>query len=275
MADLLLATVAKTIQTFVRNNWKGRQAGFLSVLHTWGSALNWHPHVHVLLSAGTASRQTGRWKEVSPNYAFPVQGAMRKVFAAIFVRRLEGLEEKGSIQWPAELQSVEQRRRWRIRLVQAPWNIHVQPTLKNTRAVVRYLARYTSRIAISNARILKIDREAGTVDFRWKDYRNGGRKKVMRLSIGEFLHRFARHLVPRGFHRIRQYGFLNGRKGRFREIAGAPQRSISEARAEPGTPKCTRCSGQEWTYHRIHGRGANLEIKGPPSFSLVGMRAGP
>lgn len=290
-ANIFFASVAETIQQFLRTNWKCQQGAFFSVLHTWGSALNWHPHLHVLLSAGAVDTRSGHWKVARRRYAFPLRGAMTNVFAAIFLRRLEEADANPSLIWRREQRSVEQRRQWRQGLAQCSWNIFAQPTLNNTRAVVRYLARYTSRIAMSNHRIEQIDEEKQTVSFAYRDYRDEGRIKNMTLSIKAFLHRFSRHLVPRGFHRIRQYGLLVGRVGRFQEVVGAPRQSVGEEAQEPSPPECPHCQGRKWSYDRTHVRLSRDELSsplpslsspvesneamGPRSFSLGSIRAGP
>ncbi|MEM7026202.1 MAG: transposase, partial [Pseudomonadota bacterium] len=222
-AGELFGAAAEVLKSFQRNNW-GMDGGFLGVLHTWGSALNWHPHLHVLVSAGGADRKTGRWREARRDYLFPVR-AMSKVFRAVMLRRIEALDADPEIAWPAGLESIEARRDWRVRLARKSWNIFSRPTLGNTRAVVRYLARYTSRIAMSNRRITRVDEEKRTVDFEWKDYRNGGRKGEKTIAAKAFLWRFARHLVPKGFRRVRYYGLLAGARGRLLKLAGGPRKN--------------------------------------------------
>jgi hypothetical protein len=221
--------------------------GFLAVLHTWGRALNWHPHLHVLSGAGGKDRATGRWRQARAGYLFPVK-AMSKVFGAIMLRRIEALEGSREVNWPAGLESLEARRDWRLRLAGRNWNIFSRPTLGNTRAVVRYLARYTSRIAMSNQRLTRVDEEQRTVSFHFKDYRDGGRTKELTMAGADFLRCFTRHLVPKGFRRVRYYGLLAGRKGRIRELPGAPRRSIGERSTTPPRPVCPRCGDRRWRY---------------------------
>lgn len=249
-ADLLFAAATETLKTFQRKNW-GLDGGFFSVLHTWGSALNWHPHLHVLVSAGGSDTDSGRWRQARDNYSFPVK-AMSKVFRAIILRRIEELETERGIDWQPELESVEQRREWRRRLAVKGWNIFSRATLGNTRAVVRYLARYTSRIAISNSRITEVDEKERTVSFTWKDYSDGARKKEIKVDGRGFIKRFVRHMVPKGLRRIRYYGLLAGRKNRFQEIPGSPQKNIAEKVEESATPECKQCGGQSWDYTRFY-----------------------
>jgi hypothetical protein len=251
-AEALFGAATETLKLFQKNNWR-MEGGFLAVLHTWGRALNWHPHLHVLVSAGGRDPATGRWRQARDNYLFPVR-AMSRVFGAILLRRIEELETDRDIRWPDGLDTVEARRDWRLKLAGRNWNIFSRATLGNTRAVVRYLARYTSRIAISNRRITRVDEAQRTVSFEWKDYKDGGQTKEMTLSGAAFLRRFARHLVPRSFRRVRYFGLLAGAKGRHRELPGAPRSPIGEkAPLRPG-PACRKCGGCQWNRTRLRNR---------------------
>ena len=238
-AELLFAAAAETLKVFQRNNWR-MDGGFLAVLHTWGSELVWHPHLHVLVSSGGRDRDTGRWRQARPGYLFPVK-SMSRVFRAILLRRLEALDGRRDIDWPEGLDTLEGRRDWRVRLAGRHWNIFSRPTLGNTRAVVRYLARYTSRIAMSNRRILHIDEERRTVTFKTKDYRNDGRTGEVTLSGAAFIRRFSAHLVPRRLRRVRCFGLLAGGSRGHRELPGAPRASIAEKAPEPTVPACGSC----------------------------------
>jgi hypothetical protein len=242
----LFAGAAETLKLFQKNNWR-MEGGFLAVLHTWGRALNWHPHLHMLVSAGGRDVATGKWRQARDNYLFPVR-AMSKVFGAILLRRIEALDGDPEVRWPERLETLEARRDWRLKLAGRNWNIFSRATLGNTRAVVRYLARYTSRIAMSNQRIKRIDEEQRTVTFDWKDYKDGGQTKEMTMGAATFLRAFIRHMVPKGFRRIRYYGLLAGAKGRHRELPGAPQAGIGEKAAQRPRPACPRCGCCEWLY---------------------------
>lgn len=288
LADILFASVAETLQQFQRNNWGCATGSFFGVLHTWGSQLNWHPHLHVLVAAGAIVPRSGKWKEIRPGYAFPVKG-MSKVFKAIFIRKLELLDADRAMRWPEELRSVEARRAWRVMLCGRSWNIFTKPTLGNTRAVVRYLARYTSRIAISNRRITGVDEANRTVSFSYTDYRDGGKRKELTLGGRDFIRRFARHMVPKGFRRVRHYGLMCGKRQRFKTFEGAPQRSIAEEAAGPKSPACPHCQGHNWKYDVRHVRQCAIRPRiGDPagaahrvsweretSFSLGGDRGSP
>ena len=193
-----------------------------------------------------------------------------KVFGAIFLRRLEELENCREIIWPEEARSVEERRSWRQMLATRSWNIYSKPTLGNTRAVVRYLARYTSRIAMSNQRILKVDDEERTVCFSWKDYKAGGRRKDKTLPGKDFIRRFVRHLVPEGLRRIRYYGWLAGPKERLQEVPGAPRDHVAERAAELNRPPCPGCGATTWDYGAFYqvNQDARHFVSMLPRFSL-------
>ena len=283
-ATELFGGAAETLKLFQENNWR-MEGGFLAVLHTWGRALNWHPHLHVLVSAGGRDCATGRWRQARPNYLFPVR-SMSKVFGAILLRRLEALESHPEVRWPEGLGTPEARRAWRQDLAGRHWNIFSRATLGNTRAVVRYLARYTSRIAISNQRIKRIDEEQRTVSFEWKDYKDGGRTKEMTMSGATFLRSFTRHMVPKRFRRIRYFGLLAGAKGRHLGLPGAPAESLGEKTVKTPRPVCPSCGGCQWRYlrfnlllagqpHSIPHTSSNPAQEGRNRFSLYPPKTGP
>jgi hypothetical protein len=243
-ADALFGAAAETLKLFQHNNWR-MESGFLGVLHTWGRALNWHPHLHVLVSSGGRDLATGRWRQARANYLFPVK-SMSKVFRAILLRRIEALECAAEVRWPDGLATIEARRDWRVKLAGRHWNIFSRATLDNTRAVVRYLARYTSRIAMSNQRIKRVDEVERTVSFEWKDYKDGEKTKEMTMSGAAFLRCFARHLVPKSFRRVRYFGLLAGAKGRHQNLAAAPQCAIGEKAPVGSRPACRNCGASHW-----------------------------
>lgn len=277
----LFGAAAETLSLFQKNNW-GVDGGFFGVLHTWGRALNWHPHLHMLVSSGGKERASGKWKQARSNYLFPVK-AMSKVFRAIMLRRLELLDGNESIQWPEGLETVEARRDWRVMLAGKGWNIFSRATLGNTRAVVRYLARYTSQIAMSNHRISEVDEEERTVSFDYKDYKDGQKTKTMKLGGKQFIWRFTRHMVPKGFRRVRYFGLLAGGKDRTRKLDGAPLMCIGEKSAGTGRRPCPDCEATDWNYGKfyvhIHIPASGEDLSccglGGNRFSLVQLRDGP
>lgn len=278
VADALTDAAAETLKQFQRNNWKVK-GGFLSVLHTWGSALNWHPHLHVLVSAGGVDSATGRWKRVRRDYSFPVK-SMSKVFRAILLSRIEGLDRDKEMVWPDGWKSVEERRQRRVALCALNFNVFSKATLGNTRAVVRYLARYTSRIAMSNSRLVSVDAERREVTFRWKDYRDGGQVKERTLSGKRFIWLFTRHLVPKGYRRVRYFGWLAGGQVGLTKLKEDRPGAIGERALPPEKPACQCCQGREWAYVSLFfclsspcAASPGAEVK--ERFSLVETRAGP
>lgn len=248
-ADVMFAAAAETLAAFQRREW-GAVGASLAVLHTWGRALTLHPHLHLLVSAGGRRLADGTWVAPRKGYLFPVR-ALSKVFRGIMLRKLEELDAAREVAWPERQDTLEARRDWRLRLAARGWNVFARPTLGNTRAVVRYLAAYTSRIAISNRRITAVDEQQETVSFEWKDYRDG-RTKEMTLPGGEFIRRYSSHLVPAGFRRIRCYGLLAGRKGEALRIPGGPARAVGERDRAIRRPACPRCGGGRWRYDCLY-----------------------
>jgi len=271
IADALTEAAAVTLKQFQRNNWKV-DGGFLSVLHTWGSALNWHPHLHMLVSAGGVDPATGRWKPVRREYSFPVK-PMSKVFRSILLARLEGLDRDSEIRWPDGWKSAEERRQRRVELCALNFNVFSKATLHNTRAVVRYLARYTSRIAMSNARLVSVDAEKREVTFRWKDYRSGGQVKERTLSGRHFIWLFTRHLVPKGYRRVRYFGWLAGGQAGLSRLKADRPGVIGERAMPAEKPACRCCQARHWIYRSFFVRLSAPATK--VRFSLVELRAGP
>jgi Putative transposase/Transposase zinc-binding domain len=248
---LFFEAITGTVTQFMRNNWK-LEGGFLGVLHTWGQTLCWHPHVHVLVPCGGFDPASGKWVNTRSHYLFS-EAALSMVFRAIFLSRLEALEHnKDECEWPEALGSEGQRRRWRVDLSGKKWMIFIRPTLDNTRAAVRYLARYTSRIAISNRRLRTIDEKTGEVEFDYKDYRDHDRIKRMRLKGREFIGRFAMHIAPRRLRRIRYGGILNA-ASRYR-AAMASRTKIGEKAATIPASRCLKCGASKWTMLAIETR---------------------
>jgi hypothetical protein len=190
----------------------GAQIGFLSVLHTWGQTLQIHPHVHCVVPAGGLSADGLRW--VHPRYAFflPVR-VLSRVFRGKFVAALKRAFRKGKLVFPGSLQALASKPAFAAflrTLFRKDWVVYAKPPFGGPEHVLHYLARYTHRVAISNHRLL--DLADGQVTFRWKDYAHGSKKRKMTISANEFLRRFLLHVLPKGFVRIRFFGFLANRR---------------------------------------------------------------
>jgi hypothetical protein len=192
----------------------GAQIGFLSVLHTWGQTLQHHPHVHCVIPAGGLSADGVRW--VHPRYAFflPVK-VLSRVFRGKFVAALKRAFRQGKLVFPGSLHALASKTAFAAflrTLFRKDWVVYAKPPFGGPEHVLHYLARYTHRVAISNHRLL--DLAEGQVTFRWKDYAHGSKKKKMTISAHEFLRRFLHHVLPKGFVRIRFFGFLANRRRR-------------------------------------------------------------
>ena len=189
--------------------WLGAQIGATMILHTWGQNLSLHPHVHCIVPSG-GLRKDGKWqhpKKGNEKFLFPVN-AMKSVFKAIFLRELNNKIVAKSVALPPTF-SLEKAdyKAWKNALYEKEWVIYAKRPFGGPQAVIEYLGRYTHKVAISNHRIQMVDNQ--TVTFDYKDYKTGGDKKQMTLTTAEFIRRFAQHILPPRFRRIRHYGFLS------------------------------------------------------------------
>ena len=194
----------------------GAQLGFLAVLHTWGQNLHHHPHLHCIVPGGglhlaPEEPEGYTWVSSQPKYLFPVQ-VLSKLFKGKFLAGLRQLYEDGELEFFGECDFLKVRANFENllrKLSSKGWVVYSKPPFAGPKQVLAYLARYTHRIAISEARIIAF--EDGVVTFRWKDYSDGAKKKVMKLKAAEFLRRYLLHVLPSGFHRLRYYGFFGNR----------------------------------------------------------------
>jgi hypothetical protein len=210
--DLLFRASAETLLEIAADpKHLGAQIGFLSVLHTWGQNLLAHPHVHCLIPAGGLSPDHTRW--IHPRYPFflPVR-VLARVFRGKFVAGLKRQFQMGQLRFAGSLQPLQNEKAFRsfLRpLFRQDWIVYAKPPFGGPHHVLGYLARYTHRVAITNHRLVAFHNNQ--VTFRWKDYAHGNKKRNMTLSAEEFLRRFLLHVLPRGFVRIRSFGFLANR----------------------------------------------------------------
>jgi len=231
---LLFRASWETVETFAADHkYLGAQTGMVSVLHTWGQNLSLHPHVHAIVPGGGLTPQ-GKWRMAKGKgkFLFPVK-AMSKVFRAKFVAGLRALRAAGELVYHAQATTLIEEAAWRElchRLYRKPWVIYAKQPFAGPQQVIRYLGRYTHRIAISNHRLRSI--ENGKVSFNWKDYRQGGKKGLMTLSANEFLRRFCLHILPPGFTRLRHYGILSSRN-KTQSLAQARESLGCEAPPKP------------------------------------------
>ncbi len=218
---LLFRASAETVTTIAADPKRlGARVGMTSVLHTWGSALTHHPHIHMIVPGGGLSPDGTRWVACKPGFFLPVR-VLSRLFRRLFLEGLLALHRSGALTFFGDLTGLADANafaEWLEPLRKVEWVVYAKPPFGGPEAVLAYLGRYTHRVAISNHRLVSADAE--TVAFRWKDYRikRGDRMKVMRLETGEFIRRFLLHVLPDGFHRIRHYGLLAG-AGRRDKVA--------------------------------------------------------
>ena len=208
---ILFKVAAKTLQTIAADpKHLGARLGITLVLHTWGSAMTHHPHVHGIVPGGGLSTNGQRWVSCRPGFFLPVR-VLSRLFRRLFTEDLNKAFQAGELKFFGEHQSLADETtfaNWLKPMKQIEWVVYAKRPFAGPKAVLAYLSRYTHRVAIANSRLLTLD-ERG-VTFKWKDYRNKGqsRFKTMTLKTNEFIRRFLIHVLPSGFHRIRHYGLL-------------------------------------------------------------------
>lgn len=206
---LLFQAVSRTLLEVAANpHHLGATIGFLAVLHTWGQTLTHHPHIHCVVPAGGLSPDGSRWVSSSPHFFLPVR-VLSRLFRGKFLALLSKAFDDGRLRFHGSLQPLAGQSRFSGLVSQArgtEWVVYAKRPFGGPRTVLKYLARYTHRVAISNSRLLSM--EDGTVAFRYKDYARGRRSRSMRLEATEFIRRFLLHTLPKGFVRIRRYGLL-------------------------------------------------------------------
>ena len=210
---VLFRAAWQTMQTFAKDHKHlGAEAAMVAILHTWGQTLSLHPHLHCIVPGGGLTKM-GKWKQArnKGKFLFPVK-AMSQVFRAKFVAGLRQLRQAGKMAYTAGAALLADETAWRELLhplFQKPWVIYAKRPFAGPEQVIRYLGRYTHRIALANHRLRRI--EGGQVSFTWKDYRKGSKKGIITLKASEFLRRFCLHILPPGFTRLRHYGILASR----------------------------------------------------------------
>jgi hypothetical protein len=268
--DLLFrASAATLLEVAADPTHLGAAIGFLSVLHTWGQNLLHHPHVHCVIPVGGLALDRARW--VRPRYPFflPVK-VLSRVFRGKFVAGLKRAFRLGRLAIAGGLAPLANPSAFRAflrRLFRHDWVVYAKPPFGGPTHVLHDLARYTHRVAISNHRL--VDMTADQVMFRWKDYRHGSQQRTMTVSAVEFLRRFFLHVLPKGFVRIRFFGFLAHRRRAQdlprcrRALEAGPGPALAPRIIEPATPAaswpCPRCGGtmvliERLTTHQIRGR---------------------
>ncbi len=250
--DLLFRAASETMLTIAADpGHLGARIGITAVLHTWGSALTHHPHVHMIVPGGGLAPDGSRWISSRPAFLLPVR-VLGALFRRLFVTRLIALHDADRLRFFGNTAGLSDRRAFLRHLSpvrKKRWVVYAKPPFAGPEAVLAYLSRYTHRVAISNSRLIGFD--AAGVTFRYKNYRRdgAGRQQIMTLAADEFIRRFLLHALPKGFHRIRHYGLLAGSARQAslalarRLLAVAPE--PKDALDEPVVPRppCPCCGG--------------------------------
>ncbi|MCI0430434.1 MAG: transposase, partial [Rhodospirillales bacterium] len=213
---ILFKATAETLITIAADpKHLGARIGLTAVLHTWGSALTHHPHLHCIVPGGGLSPDGGRWVSCRPGFFLPVR-VLSRLFRRLFLEQLTAAHDAGRLHFFGDHAPLVERHAFAAYLAplrKSEWVVYAKRPFAGPEAVLAYLSRYTHRVAIANSRLIACDDNG--VTFRWKDYRAKGRErqKIMTLASGEFIRRFLIHVLPNGFHRIRHYGlFANGER---------------------------------------------------------------
>ncbi len=242
----------------------GADVGFLAVLHTWGQNLHLHPHVHCVVPGGGISPEGDRWVSCRPGFFLPVR-PLGQLFRGKFLAMLQRGYKQGHLNFHGQQQHLADPQAFRA-LMQAcrqkEWVVYAKPPFGGPQQVLKYLARYTHRVAISNARLVKVQDDQ--VFFRWKDYAHGNQQKVMALQAVEFIRRFLLHVVPSGFVRIRHYGLQANRVRaenltRCRVLLGQGQGG-GESGAAPAEPPPSKPEAATRTRCPVCGQGHMVVI---------------
>lgn len=251
--DLLFKAASRTMLTIAADpKHLGARIGITAVLHTWGSAMTHHPHIHMIVPGGGLT-PAGQWISSRPSFLLPVR-VLGALFRRLFLTRLLELHGAGKLVFFGKLADLSDRRVFLRHLApvrRKRWVVYAKAPFAGPEAVLSYLSRYTHRVAISNSRLITFDQTS--VTFRYKNYRRSGadRQQVMTIAANEFIRRFLMHVLPRGFHRIRHYGLLAG-SARKANIACArgllnatppPDQTTAEDPADV-RPPCPCCGGR-------------------------------
>jgi hypothetical protein len=276
--DLLFRTSAETLLEVARDpQHLGAEIGFFSVLHTWSQQLRTHPHVHCVVPAGGLSPDHTRWIR-SPDHYFLPKKVLRKIFRGKFVAALQQAFQQGQLRFEGDLKLLAQPKTfaaWLRPLYRQAWVVYLKPPFGGPQYVLQYLGRYTHRVAISNHRLVSfID---GQVTFRWRDSAHHNEVKLLTLAVDEFLRRFLLHILPRGFVRIRNFGFLANCKRAtllplgFQLLGSAqpPQVQPRASSTEDSPPlwRCPKCGGPMKVIETL--TATEIQLRSPPPLTAA------
>jgi hypothetical protein len=272
---LLMRGAADTLLRIARDpRHLGARIGFTSILHTWGQTLMHHPHVHCLVPGGGLSPDGKRWIAARPGFFLPVR-VLSRVFRGNYLQELNRLYQQDKLTLQGRLENLRHPNQWAEfvgQLRRIEWVVYAKPPFGSAGQVVKYLARYTHRVAICNRRLASLD--GGQVTFRYKDYRRGHSQALMRLPAVEFIRRFLLHSLPKGFVRIRHYGLLANRTRqqnleRCRQLIGHSTAEQPPADSTQTHPDCSGRSTPDWPCPKCRkGEMRFIELLPP-------VRAGP
>ena len=270
--DLLLRASAETLLEVARDpRHLGAEIGFFSVLHTWNQKLQVHPHIHCVIPAGGLSLDHTRWIRSHPRFFLPIH-VLRRVFRGKFVDGLKSAFQRGHLHFSGNLAPLAQPKifaSWLRPLFRKHWIVYCEPPFGGPEYVLHYLGRYPHRVAISNHRLVSFN--DGQVTFRWRDSAHNNEQKLMTLSLDEFLLRFLLHLLPKGFVRIRHFGFLARRRRAqllplcFAALdSAALQTEMATSTAPDASPNwfCPKCGGPMIVIERL--TAAQIQLRSPP-----------
>jgi hypothetical protein len=273
--DLLFRTSAETLLEVAHDpQHLGAEIGFFSVLHTWSQKLELHPHIHCVVPAGGLSADHTRW--IKPRYDFflPVK-VLGRVFRGKFVAALARAFQDGSLNFHGSLKLLAQPKifaAWLRPLFRKDWVVYAKRPFGGPEHVLRYLGRYTHRVAISNHRLVSFAN--GEVTFRWRDSAHNNEQKLLSLSLDEFLRRFLLHVLPKGFVRIRHFGFLANRRRATTlplcfPLLGAVPQATPEVIAATSSDAwlCPSCGGPMLVIERF--TVAEMQLRSPPTRDAV------
>jgi hypothetical protein len=281
--DLLFTASAETMITIAADPKRlGARIGLISVLHTWGSAMTHHPHVHMIVPGGGLSLDGNSWVSCRPRFFLPAP-VLSRLFRRLFLQKLLAAHRAGRLTFFAAHAHLDNTRAFSAYLAplrKTKWYVYGKRPFGGPKAVLGYLSRYTHRVAIANSRLIACDRKG--VTFKFKDYRLEGREryKVMTLATDEFIRRFLIHVLPKGFHRIRHYGLFASSKRvenimRARELLNVPVPQTEDRDAtrpdadEPQTLShpCPCCGGRMIIIETFE-RGSTPRYRPPPPSAI-------
>jgi hypothetical protein len=280
--DILFKASAEALTTIAADpKHLGARIGITAVLHSWGSAMTHHPHVHMIVPGGGISLDGERWVSCRPGFFLPVR-VLSRLFRRLFLEKLTAAHAAGLLHFFGDHAHLDEARAFTAHLAplrRAEWVVYSKRPFGGPEAVLAYLSRYTHRVAISNSRLIASD--GNSVTFKWKDYRAKGRErqKIMTLAAHEFVRRFLIHVLPSGFHRIRHYGlFASGSRAdniaRARQLLAVPEPQNDTADAPEGNdPPLTRpcpCCGGRMIVIETFERGCSPRSR--PTASMVAIR---